>query len=78
MTTTLPISYNAELARRHYPAPWLRDGEAVALCKKFGLSDYEWRRLKQRIPTNPNFTGTSWTRYDRDALIGVLQGQSTQ
>ncbi len=65
-------TYNAEQARRDYPKPWIHRGEAVDLCIRFGFSEYEWRRKEPRIPRHPDTEG--WTRYDRDALIAILQG----
>lgn len=62
------------MARRDYPKPWILRGECVDLCEKFGYSEYEWRRIAPRIRTHAKINVTDWTRYDRDALIAILQG----
>lgn len=75
MTMTMPHTYDAAQARRDYPMPWICRGEAVDLCIRFGFTEHTWRyKIKSQVPTHPNFNGTSWTRYNREALIKILEG----
>lgn len=69
--TTAP-TYNAEQAKLDHPTTWIYHGEAVKLCKSFGVSAYKWREIAPTIPRNPKISG--WTLYSRDALIEILQG----
>lgn len=69
---TMTATYNAEIALQEYPKPWIRRGEAVELCSKFGVSEFKWREMSSTIPKHPTITG--WALYSRDALIAVLQG----
>ncbi len=67
----MTLTYNTEQALREHPSLWIRRREAVEMCEKFGVSEYKWRDMAATIP---KFPVPGKALYNRDALIGILQG----